>query len=194
MIARLRALVSRRALAAFFVLAFALSWWPSLITPHSIVPLGPLVAALAIAALIGGRAEVVTFLRRIVQWRAHAGWYGLVLLLPFATTAGAVALNRIWSALPPALERAPPLAELAPGRDPARALAAALRREHGLSARVGAELAACERALTHRALTLRAFACEIEALPRGRGLRFAGGKSREAMGLPSAVRELLGRL
>ena len=89
---------------------------------------------------------------------------------------------------------APPLAELAPGRDPARALAAALRREHGLSARVGAELAACERALTHRALTLRAFACEIEALPRGRGLRFAGGKSREAMGLPSAVRELLGRL
>jgi A/G-specific adenine glycosylase len=88
----------------------------------------------------------------------------------------------------------PPLAELAPGRDGRRALAAALRREHGLAARVGPELAACERTLTHRALTLRAFSCEIDGIPGDGKLRFVRPAERATLGLPRAVEELLGRI
>jgi A/G-specific adenine glycosylase len=89
---------------------------------------------------------------------------------------------------------APPAAELRPG-DTARALGTAIRRAHGVSLAVGAELASCERVLTHRALTLRAFHGE----PRGRlderaGLRFAGPAEIEALGVPAAFRELLERI
>ncbi|HEX9243346.1 MAG TPA: A/G-specific adenine glycosylase [Anaeromyxobacter sp.] len=88
----------------------------------------------------------------------------------------------------------PPLAELAPGRDAARTLEAALLRDHGLVARARGELATCERTLTHRALTLRAFACELRAVPAGKGLRLAGERELEALGLPAAVRDLLARI
>jgi A/G-specific adenine glycosylase len=89
---------------------------------------------------------------------------------------------------------APPLAELAPGRDAGRTLATMLREDHGLVARVHGELAACERTLTHRALTLRAFACEVGSVPAARGLRFAGERELESLGLPSAFRDLLARI
>jgi A/G-specific adenine glycosylase len=89
---------------------------------------------------------------------------------------------------------APPLAEIAPGADAARSLAAALRAEHGLDARIGPELAACERMLTHRALALRAFACEIDGVPDGAGLRFATAAELEVLGVAAAVKDLLGRI
>jgi adenine-specific DNA glycosylase len=89
---------------------------------------------------------------------------------------------------------APPLAEVAPGADPARTLEATLRDEHGIVARAGPEVAACERALTHRALALRAFACEIRGVPKGGGLRFVAEPALAALGVPAAVKDLLGRI
>lgn len=87
---------------------------------------------------------------------------------------------------------APPAAEVAAGEDARRALSLALRAQ-GLRGRVGAELAACERLLTHRALTLRAFAFEPArgAAPARDGLRWA---APGAPGLPTAVRDLLARI
>jgi A/G-specific adenine glycosylase len=87
---------------------------------------------------------------------------------------------------------APPGAELARGADPVRALARALAAEHALLADVGEEVAACERTLTHRNLTLRAFRCEVRGTivetPR---LRFATPAALARLAVPTAVRALL---
>jgi membrane protease YdiL (CAAX protease family) len=97
---------------AFFALAYALSWAPSVWESHSILPLGPLFAALILLAVTGGWASVRSFLRRIVQWRVVPHWYLLVLGLPVALTAIAVWLNVLFGATEPSWERVPPLAAL----------------------------------------------------------------------------------
>jgi A/G-specific adenine glycosylase len=90
---------------------------------------------------------------------------------------------------------APPLAEISPGAAAAVSLAGAVRREHGITLRVGPELAVCERTLTHRDLTLRAFRCEARGRGgEGPGLRFAARAEREQLGLPAAIRDLLARI
>ena len=47
-------LIRRRPLAWFVVLAYGLSWWPSLLEPHSLLPLGPLAAAILVLGVVGG--------------------------------------------------------------------------------------------------------------------------------------------
>ena len=92
--------IRRHPLIAFFALAYALSWWPWLWTaldpqnaPSTILPPGPLLAALIVLALTGGWAAIRGFLKRIVQWKVGLRWYALVLGLPTAITLGAVAIN-----------------------------------------------------------------------------------------------------
>ena len=96
----MRAWVRRHPLLAFFALAYALSWWPWLWTaldpqnaPSTILPPGPLLAALIVLALIGGWAAIRGLLKRIVQWNVGLRWYALVLGLPVAITLGAAAIN-----------------------------------------------------------------------------------------------------
>lgn len=92
-------------LAAFFVLAYALSWLILLpagfgLLPDSsagvlvwLPPLGPAVAAFVVTALTGGRPAVRQLLRRLVQWRVGVGWYLLVLLgIPLIELVGAFAV------------------------------------------------------------------------------------------------------
>jgi uncharacterized protein len=89
-------------LAAYFILAYALSWLILVpaglgLLPNSaggvlpwVVPFGPAVAAFVVTALTGGRPAVGQLLRRLVQWRVGLGWYLLVLLgVPLVELLGA---------------------------------------------------------------------------------------------------------
>jgi hypothetical protein len=80
-------LVKRHPLIAFCVLAYALSWWPWILSALHLVPTpvfapGPLVAALVVIALGGGKMGMRAFFRRLLQWRTGLRWYLLALGLP----------------------------------------------------------------------------------------------------------------
>ena len=107
-------IIRRHPLASFFALAYALSWWPTLIEPHGLLPLGPLVAALILCVATGGWPEVREFTRRIITWRVGLRWYALVLCLPPIIAVAGAGLNGFLGATPPAFDRVPPLADLLP--------------------------------------------------------------------------------
>jgi membrane protease YdiL (CAAX protease family) len=100
--------VRRYPLVAFFVLAYALTWWvyPLL----SISPLigllglfGPALAAILVTAATDGRAGVRALLRRAVHWRVPLPWWLLALGLPALLSLVAAVLYvvvRPGSALP----------------------------------------------------------------------------------------------
>jgi uncharacterized protein len=99
-------LVRRHPLISFFVLAYALSWWPSILyaldlSPQPIVGFGPFLAAIVVLALTRGNAGVVTLLRRMVRWRVAPVWYAVALLLPVAITVAATVLNVLLGAQAP---------------------------------------------------------------------------------------------
>jgi membrane protease YdiL (CAAX protease family) len=104
--------IKRHTLVMFFALAYALSWLPWLFEAHSILPFGPLLAALLVLPFVGGWAGVKGFLRRIAQWRVGPRWYLLVLGLPVAIRAVAIGLNILLGAAAPMWERVPPLSQL----------------------------------------------------------------------------------
>ncbi len=90
--------IRRYPLITFFVLAFALSWWPWILysfdlLPNPIVGFGPFLAAMVVLALTEGKTDVVGLLRRMVRWRVGLQWYAAALLLPVVVTLSAAALN-----------------------------------------------------------------------------------------------------
>jgi uncharacterized protein len=96
--------IKRYPLAAFFVLSYALSWW-SVPVDGTQFAFGPLLAAIVVSALIGGKAELIAWLRHCIEWRAGLGWYALALLLPFGINASAAALAVLLGAPAPSAER-----------------------------------------------------------------------------------------
>lgn len=76
------AAMRRHPLVAFFVLAYALSWWPALIT-EGLNPFGPLMAAVVVSAVVGGRPELRNWWRRVRRTGGGIGWYALAVVLPF---------------------------------------------------------------------------------------------------------------
>jgi uncharacterized protein len=92
--AKWRGWIARHDLTVFFVLAFLFSWYPWVIGlvrgrvsgPN---PLGPLIAALIVTAVVEGRSGLRTLLGRIV--RARIGWrsYALVFGLPIVLCGAA---------------------------------------------------------------------------------------------------------
>jgi uncharacterized protein len=90
--------VKRRPIVAFFVLAFALSWWGWVLyafglSPTPIASFGPFLAALVVLAVARGKGGVVGLLSRMVRWRVGFGWYAVAFLLPVGVTLVATASN-----------------------------------------------------------------------------------------------------
>jgi uncharacterized protein len=100
------ALVKRQPLVTFFILAYALSWWPWIlyalgILGNPIASFGPFLAAIVVLAVTEGKAGLLGLFRRMVRWRIAPGWYAVALLLPVVLTSIATALNVLLGAQPP---------------------------------------------------------------------------------------------
>ena len=90
--------VRRHPLITFFVLAYALSWWPWILyaldlSPQPIAGFGPFLAAIVVLAITRSKTGVVALLRRMVRWRVAPVWYAVALLLPVAITVISAMLN-----------------------------------------------------------------------------------------------------
>ena len=106
MMSRLSSVVKRHPIVTFFALAYALSWWPSILyaldlLPQPIVGFGPFLAAVLMLAITVGKTGIVGLLRRMVRWRVGLRWYAVALLLPVAITLAAAALNVLLGAQAP---------------------------------------------------------------------------------------------
>jgi membrane protease YdiL (CAAX protease family) len=106
MMSRLSSVVRRHPLITFFVLAYALSWWPSILyalglSSQPVVGFGPFLAALIVLAITHGRTGIGGLLRRMVRWRVGLRWYAAALLLPVGLASAATALNVLLGAQAP---------------------------------------------------------------------------------------------
>ncbi len=93
----LRNWAARHDLILYFTLAYLLSWalWPLVIlnpTSSPLLPFGPLIAAVVVSLLAGGRKELWALLRQLTRWRVHPLWYVIALLGPFVMAGVAAAL------------------------------------------------------------------------------------------------------
>jgi membrane protease YdiL (CAAX protease family) len=94
----LGSLIRRYPLITFFVLAYALSWWPWVLyaldlSPQTIVGFGPFLAAIVVLLITRGKTGIVGLLRRMVRWRVAPVWYAVALLLPVAIELSAMVIN-----------------------------------------------------------------------------------------------------
>jgi uncharacterized protein len=87
-------------LTAFFVLAYALTWfgWPfyaaGLLFPEPIFfAIGPLLAALIVIGIAEGRAGFRDLAARMVRWRVPWYWYAVAIGLPLAVRFAGLGLN-----------------------------------------------------------------------------------------------------
>jgi uncharacterized protein len=99
-------LTRRYPLVSFFVLAYALSWWPAILyaldlLPQPIVGFGPFLAALVVLAITQGKTGIVGLLRRMLRWRVAPVWYAVALLLPVAISLTAAVFNVLLGAQAP---------------------------------------------------------------------------------------------
>ena len=114
------ALVRRNQVAAFVVLAYALSWWPWLWYQYDpatadapILPFGPFLASVIVLALAGGWPAVREWFAKIVHWRVGWAWFAVALLLPIALTLTATGINIMTGAQRAAAFQSPDIGSLA---------------------------------------------------------------------------------
>lgn len=91
--------IARHRIGVFLVLAFALSWWTwplAVLNPDSsaMVSFGPVIAAVVVTAVAGGRRRLVRLLKAVVRWRVPWSRYVIALAGPFliAGVVGALAV------------------------------------------------------------------------------------------------------
>lgn len=76
------AAIRRHPLLVFFVLAFAITWAP---VPFGVfMAAGPLIGALVVTAVVGGRRGLRELCSRVIRWRVGWQWYTAALLIPLA--------------------------------------------------------------------------------------------------------------
>ena len=111
MFSRLRQLVRAHPVAAFYALAFPLSWRAyvvALVRPGGelgLDPYGPLVAAVLVTALSGGLAALRSWGRSLLRWRAAPSLYAFAVLFPLLVTLLGIGANVALGATPPAPEK-----------------------------------------------------------------------------------------
>jgi membrane protease YdiL (CAAX protease family) len=117
-----RGLVTRHPLSAFFALALALPWvcapiadgifysgLPTLLAialalPFEILVASPLVAALVLTAVTGGKAALADLLRGFLHRRVSWRWYAVALILPTGLAVLPLYLDMLWGAPAPGAE------------------------------------------------------------------------------------------
>ncbi len=95
----------RHTMALFFTLAYLLSWWPGLIAAGGLSPVGPLLAAIIVLWLVGGKPALKAWWNQAARWRGSPKWYVLAILLPFAINFAAAALTVLFGAPFPEAEK-----------------------------------------------------------------------------------------
>ena len=98
----MKAFLKRHRLAAFFVLAFVLSWYPWIIAlmqrrisgPN---PLGPLVAGIIVTAIVYGRPGLREFFGRMIRGRVGAKWYVILFLTPVLICLSAIGITLLFA-------------------------------------------------------------------------------------------------
>lgn len=109
----------RHPLAAYFVLAFAITWL--LVAPlvaqgvglisgvppgwHALGAMGPMTAAFVVAGMEGGGAGARDILTRLTRWRVGAGWFLVAVFSPFLLFALSAVLVRVLGGSWPDLTR-----------------------------------------------------------------------------------------
>jgi CAAX protease family protein len=105
----------RHPVTVFYVLAWGISWllWAPLWLPrfgveglpvvpfhHALGALGPITAALCVAALQAGSAGPADILRRMVLWRGRLAWVAVAVAGPFAVLVVAVLVGWLFAGEP----------------------------------------------------------------------------------------------
>ena len=113
------ALIAKRPLVSFFVLAFVLTWLlflPWMAGDGEGIPwftFGPALAGFAVAALTDGWPGVKRILAAIGRWKVAPVWYVVAIGLPLALQFVAVLINPLLGAPAPNWGAIPPLGEVA---------------------------------------------------------------------------------
>ena len=112
---KITSLTRQYPIAAFFILTFILSLGFGaivdilfsitdsiiLVLPIAILSAGPLVSALIVSAMVGGKAEVLALLRKFAVWRVGWRWYVVALFLLPALALAAIYMNVLLGAPAP---------------------------------------------------------------------------------------------
>jgi hypothetical protein len=93
-----KAFLKQHRLVAFFVIAFAVSWYPWVIAltrgrttgPN---PLGPFVAGIIMTAIVYGRSGLREFFSWLVRWGVGTKWYAITFATPVLVCLIAVAIT-----------------------------------------------------------------------------------------------------
>ncbi|HVG47532.1 MAG TPA: CPBP family intramembrane glutamic endopeptidase, partial [Rubellimicrobium sp.] len=111
--------VRRHQVGVFFTVALGFSW--AAFVPYARaedgIPwftFGPAIAAILMAALIGGWSALKTLLASVIRWHVAPVWYLVALGLPFLIQLVAVWLNPRFGAPAPNWSAIPPLAQVLP--------------------------------------------------------------------------------
>jgi membrane protease YdiL (CAAX protease family) len=109
LLGRLTSAVRRRPLVSFFILAYALSWWPAITYAllgggPAILSCGPTLAAVAVLSLTTGKRGLKALWHSMLKWRVGARWWVIAVLTPVLFSAIAAALNVAFGAPTPSAD------------------------------------------------------------------------------------------